>query len=268
MHERYGHENSALVAAFPTYQVKSAVRDFAKSLGLPGGEIERLARTVDPWQPGNDIEGDVARSHASRGGSPRWAALVELAREAAGLPRHISQHSGGMVISTQPLIDVCPIEPAAMEGRQMVQWDKDSCADAGLLKLDLLGLGMLSAVERSVEEIARVRGRAHRPVADRLRRPGGLRPRSRTPRPWACSRSRAAPRCRCCPRTRPENLDDLTVQVALVRPGPILGGAVHPYIERKKALREDPSYRGALRAPGAGAGAARTRSAPSSSRTR
>ncbi len=241
VHERYGHQNSALVAAFPTYQVKSAVRDFAKALGLPGGEIERLARTVDPWQPGNDIAGDVAGAHASRGGSPRWAALVELAREAAGLPRHVSQHSGGMVISTKPLIDVCPIQPAAMEGRQMVQWDKDSCADAGLLKLDLLGLGMLSAVERSVEEIARVRGQvidlsridfADQEVYSQIREAETM----------GVFQIESRAQMSMLPRTRPENLDDLTVQVALVRPGPILGGAVHPYIQRKKALREDPSY--------------------------
>ena len=113
---------------------------------------------MDPWLPGNDIRADVAE----RPGGP-WAARragrrsSRLARAAAGLPRHQSQHPGGMVISTQPLIDLCPIQPAAMEGRQMVQWDKDSCADAGFLKIDLLGLGMLSAVERCVEEIARTR---------------------------------------------------------------------------------------------------------------
>ena len=93
-----------------------------------------------------------------RSGSPRWRALVRLARDAWSLPRHQSQHPGGMVISTQPLIDLCPVQPASMEGRQMVQWDKDSCGDAGFLKIDLLGLGMLSAVERCVDEIARVRG--------------------------------------------------------------------------------------------------------------
>src|SRR4029079_11848415 len=91
------------------------------------------------------------------GGSPRWQALIHLARAAAGLPRHQSQHPGGLIISTQPLIDLCPAQPAAMEGRQMVQWDKDSCADAGFLKIDLLGLGMLSAVERAVDEIAETR---------------------------------------------------------------------------------------------------------------
>ena len=242
VHERYGHEHSALVAAFATYQVKSTVRDFAKALGLPPGETERLARTVDPWKPGNDIERDVAELGAIKRESSRWRALVLLARAAAGLPRHQSQHPGGMVIATEPLIDLCPIQPAAMEGRQMVQWDKDSCGDAGFLKIDVLGLGMLSAVERCVEEIARTRNEridlsridfADREVYAQIQRAettGVFQIESRA-------------QMSMLPRTLPESLDDLTVQVALVRPGPIQGGAVHPYIERKKALREDPSYR-------------------------
>ena len=88
-----------------------------------------------------------------------------------GLPRHASQHPGGMVISTRPLVDVCPVVPAAMEGRQIVQWDKDSCGDAGFLKIDLLGLGMLSAVERCVDEVGRDAGRVPRPLAHPPRRP-------------------------------------------------------------------------------------------------
>ena len=171
VHDRYGRDRCALVAAFSTFQVRSAVRDFAKALGLPPGEIERLARQVDPWKDRNDIEGEVPR-----GGSPRWDALVKLAHDAWGLPRHMSQHPGGMVISTQPLIDLCPVQPASMEGRQMVQWDKDSCGDAGFLKIDLLGLGMLSAVERCIDEIARVRGREDRPLPHPVRRQRGLRP--------------------------------------------------------------------------------------------
>ena len=158
VHERYGHERSALVAAFATYQVRSAVRDFAKALGLPPGRDRAAGAHGGPVAAGQ-------RHRARRGrgpGGPRAARRAgrrscTLARAAAGLPRHQSQHPGGMVISTQPLIDLCPIQPAAMEGRQMVQWDKDSCADAGFLKIDLLGLGMLSAVERCVEEIARTR---------------------------------------------------------------------------------------------------------------
>jgi len=241
VHERYGHEHSALVAAFATYQVRSAVRDLAKALGLPQGEVERLARTVDPWKPGNDIADEVAEAPSGARGEPRWQALVELAREASGLPRHQSQHPGGMVISTQPLVELCPIQPAAMAGRQMVQWDKESCADAGFLKIDVLGLGMLSAVERCVEEIARTRNEridlSRIDFADRE-----VYTEIQAAETTGVFQIESRAQMSMLPRTLPENLDDLTVQVALVRPGPILGGAVHPYIERKKALREDPSF--------------------------
>jgi error-prone DNA polymerase len=242
VHERYGPERSALVAAFPTYRPRGAVRDLGKALGLPAGEIERVARTVGFHGEAGEVESHVvAAVGRERAGSPRWRSLVELCEEAVGLPRHASQHPGGMVISTRPLIDVCPVVPAAMEGRQVVQWDKDSCADAGFLKIDLLGLGMLSAVERCVEEVERVRG-------ERI-------DLSRIPHddPETFSSIRAAEttgvfqiesraQMQMLPRTLPRDLDDLTVQVALVRPGPIQGGAIHPYIERRKRLREDPGF--------------------------
>ena len=241
VHERYGQRKSALVASFPTYQAPSAVRDFAKALGLPPAEIERIARTVDPWRSGNDIAPDVQQAHTIDGDNPRWQALIRLVRDARRLPRHMSQHPGGMVVSTTPLTELCPIQPAAMEGRQMVQWDKDSCDEASFLKIDLLGLGMLSCVERCVETVARTRGEridlsridlddkrvyAEIQAADTM---GVFQIESRA-------------QMQMLKRTRPENLDDLTVQVAIVRPGPILGGAVHPYIERRRALREDPGY--------------------------
>jgi error-prone DNA polymerase len=242
VHERYGADRSALVAAFPTYRPRGAVRDLGKALGLPAGEIERVARTVGFHGEPGEVESHVAAAVGrERAGSPRWRSLVELCAEAVGLPRHASQHPGGMVISTRPLIDVCPVAPAAMEGRQVVQWDKDSCADAGFLKIDLLGLGMLSAVERCVEEVERVRG-------ERI-------DLSRIPHddPETFSSIRAAEttgvfqiesraQMQMLPRTLPRDLDDLTVQVALVRPGPIQGGAIHPYIERRKRLREDPGF--------------------------
>jgi len=241
VHDRYGHDRSALVASFPTYQAPSAVRDFAKALGLPPAEVERLARTVDPWRSGNDIAPDVAQARTVDAGNPRWRALVELVRDARRLPRHMSQHPGGMVVSTTPLIDLCPIQPAAMEGRQMVQWDKDSCADAGFLKIDLLGLGMLSCVERCVETVARTRGERidlSRIDFDDAAVYGEIQ----AAETMGVFQIESRAQMQMLKRTRPESLDDLTVQVALVRPGPILGGAVHPYIERRRRLREDPSY--------------------------
>src|SRR5437588_2856909 len=241
VHDRYGHDRPALVAAFATYQVRSAIRDFGKALGLPPGEIERAARSADPWGT-VDVDRNLSEAIGERrAASPRWQALVRLVRHAWGLPRHVTQHPGGMVISTQPLNEICPIQPAAMTGRQMVQWDKDSCADAGFLKIDLLGLGMLSAVERCVDEIARAR--RERIDLSRIdyddRRGYSEIQAAETMGVFQIER-RA--QMQMLKRTRPESLDDLTVQVALVRPGPIQGGAVHPYIERRKALRADPDY--------------------------
>ena len=240
VHERYGHDRSALVAAFPTYRARGAIRELGKALGLPPGEIERVARGSEGWDA-REVDKDIQNSKGGSTGG-RWAWLARLSAEAHGLPRHLSQHSGGMIVATRPLIDCCPIVPAAMEGRQIAQWDKDSCSDAGFLKIDLLGLGMLSAVERSVELIERTRGEQ----IDLSRIPYD------DPDTYECIQkaettgvfqieSRA--QMQSLYRTRPETLKDLTVQVAIVRPGPIQGGAVNPYIERRQRLREDPDYR-------------------------
>jgi error-prone DNA polymerase len=242
VHERYGADRSALVAAFPTYRPRGIVRDLGKALGLWPQEIEKVAGTVGFHESAEEIERDVAAAIGrERAGSPGWQALLRLGGEAMGLPRHASQHSGGMVISTQPLLDVCPVVPTAMEGRQIIQWDKDSCADAGFLKIDLLGLGMLSAVERCVEEVGRTRGErldlSRIPLDDRETYESIRRAET-----TGVFQIESRAQMQMLPRTRPENLDDLTVQVALVRPGPIQGGAVHPYIERRKRRREDPEY--------------------------
>jgi error-prone DNA polymerase len=242
VHERYGADRSALVAAFPTYRPRGAVRDLGKALALPAEEIDRVAKVLGFHERTVEVGRDVAAAIGERRArSAGWRTLVGLCGEAMGLPRHFSQHPGGMVISTRPLVDVCPVVPAAMEGRQIVQWDKDSCADAGFLKIDLLGLGMLSAVERCVEEI----GRAREERLDLSRIPLDDRETFESIQAAETTgvfqiESRA--QMQMLPRTRPRDIDDLTVQVALVRPGPIQGGAIHPYIERRKLLREDPGY--------------------------
>ncbi len=251
VHDRFGRDRAALVAAFPTFRARGAIRELGKVLGLPPGEIERLARGADHY--GSTAEHDIdtalgegrARPEGSgrRGGEPsgRWGWLGRLVEQAQGLPRHLSQHSGGMIIATRPLIDCCPVVPAAMEGRQMVHWDKDSCADAGFLKIDLLGLGMLSAVERCVEEIDRQRGER----IDLSRIPFDDAETFRAIRAAdtvGVFQVESRAQMQSLLRTRPRDLDDLTIQVAIVRPGPIQGGAVNPYIERLQRLREDPSY--------------------------
>jgi len=240
--EQYGREHAALVASFATYRSRGAIRDIGKALGLPFAELERLARVSDGWNAKRVADElallpDVERKRLS----PRWRAFARLCTEVAGLPRHISQHPGGMVISSRPLIELVPVQPCAMAGRQMVQWDKDSCSDAGFLKIDLLGLGMLSAVEDCVEQIARTHGTtidlSRIPLDDaevyeeiqRADTVGAFQIESRA-------------QMQSLLRTRPENLDDLTVQVALVRPGPIQGKAVHPYVAHREALRHDASF--------------------------
>ena len=226
--------------------MRGAIRDLGKALALPQGEIERMARLAD----GSTTAGAEAARADPRLDSPRWRAFRFLMDEIAGLPRHISQHSGGMVISSAPLVELVPVLPAAMEGRQICQWDKDSCADAGFLKIDLLGLGMLSAVEECVDLIART-------AASRSTSRGSA---STTPTCFAEIQAadtvgvfqiESRAQMQSLVRTKPENLDDLTVQVALVRPGPIVGDAVNPYIKHRQALRRDPGLRAALRPPAA-----------------
>jgi len=290
IHERYGAERSALVAAFPTFRSRGAIRELGKVLGLPPGELERAARGAEPWAV-RGVTGDVESALGLEPGGPpaavydpdprmaapfamstaewqamvngrdpakegdreataearyaalpgRWEWLARLCDEAYGLPRHLSQHSGGMIVSTRPLVDCCPVLPAAMEGRQLCQWDKDSCADAGFLKIDLLGLGMLSAVERCVESIARTRGER----VDLSRIPfddADTYTAIQEADTMGVFQIESRAQMQSLHRTRPETLDDLTIQVAIVRPGPILGGAVNPYIARLQALRADPDY--------------------------
>jgi error-prone DNA polymerase len=240
--ERYGRDHAALVASFATYRSRGAIRDVGKALGLPYAELERIARVSEGWNAKRIAEELQLLPDADRKlVSPRWRAFAELCHEIAGLPRHISQHPGGMVISSRPLVELVPVQPAAMAGRQMCQWDKDSCADAGFLKIDLLGLGMLSAVEDCVDQIARLRGEpidlSRIPLDDpavyaeiqRADTVGDFQIESRA-------------QMQSLLRTKPESIEDLTVQVALVRPGPIQGKAVHPYIEHRQRLREDPEF--------------------------
>ena len=239
--ERYGREHAALVATFSTYHARGAIRDVGKALGLPFAELERLARVTngDPRRVEEELAAlpDSKTKLASR----RWRALGWLCKEIAGLPRHLSQHPGGMVISSRPLVELVPVVPAAMEGRQLCQWDKDSCADAGFLKIDLLGLGMLSAIEDCVERIALARGEtvdlSRIPLDDQ-----GVYGEIQAADTVGTFQIESRAQMQSLLRTRPENMDDLTVQVALVRPGPIQGGAVHPYIDRRAKRRVDPSY--------------------------
>jgi error-prone DNA polymerase len=241
--EHWGQDRAALVATFPTYRARGAIRDLGKALGLPPGEIERLANGSEGWGGEGTVSEDIKTTlGADRlADGSRWAWLARLADEAYGLPRYLGQHPGGMVLSTRPLIDCCPVVPASMERRQMVAWDKDSCSDAGFLKIDLLGLGMLSAVERCVELIASHR---HEQV-DLSRIPFDDHDTFEAIRAAdviGVFQIESRAQMQSLWRTQPKTLEDLTIQVALVRPGPIQGGAVNPYIKRRQALARDPDF--------------------------
>ena len=240
---RYGHEHAAMVAAFPTFRARMAIRELGGALALPSADIERLTAIADGWSAAGELEERIRElpDGERKLASPRWRALAFLAREAAGLPRHLSQHSGGMIVSARPLIEMVPVVPAAFPGRQMCQWDKDSCADAGFVKIDLLGLGMLSTVEECVDMVHRRTGRTvdlaridvhDREVYDEIARGDTV----------GVFQIESRAQIQSILQTRPENLDDLTIQVALIRPGPVSGGAVHPYVKHRNARRADPGF--------------------------
>jgi error-prone DNA polymerase len=240
---RYGDEHAALVGAFPTFRARMAIRELGTALALPPADIERLARLSDGWSSADAVEDEIRRMPGGedRLRSRRWRALASLAREASGLPRHLAQHSGGMVVSATPLVELVPVVPAAMEGRRICQWDKDSCADAGFVKIDLLGLGMLSAVEECLDLIAEGHGRA--PDLSRI----GFDDPSvyaeiQDADTMGVFQIESRAQMQSLLQTRPENLDDLTVQVALIRPGPVSGGAVHPYVAHRRARRANPDF--------------------------
>ena len=242
VYEEYGPDHAALVCSFATYRLRSAVRDLGKVLGLPPDAIDELSRLSD-GSGADTVQKELDRLPGLQGrvGGPLWGHLIELAEQIDGFPRHIGQHVGGMVISSRPLVELVPIQPAAMEGRFICQWDKDSCDDAGFLKIDFLALGMLSAVETCLELIWRHRGEQ----VDL----GGISYDDRAVYDGICAgdtvglfqiESRA--QIQMLTRTRPRSLDDLAVQVAIVRPGPIVGGAVNPYVRRREMTWRDPRY--------------------------
>ena len=259
VHARWGREHAALVASFATYRTRGAIRDAGKALGLPVAELDRLARRAGPFEGpeqilevlGKDPQFGGPLSGSPQSGGPQsgggveargWRELAEMVPQLVGVPRHLSQHPGGMVIASEPLIDCVPCQPAAMPNRYLCHWDKDSIGDARMVKIDFLGLGMLSVVEEAVDLIAAGRGR----VVDLSR----IDFEDEAVFDTICegdtvgvfqieSRAQIA----MLPRTQPRSLEDLTVQVSIVRPGPIVGGAVNPYVRRRELQRRNPNYR-------------------------
>jgi len=236
VYKRYGDEHVGLVCSFPTYRLRSAVREIGKALDLPLGEIELVAKLADRRSGGLADELEQLPGFAGRKDAPLWKELCELAEEVRGLPRHVSQHVGGMVISSRPLVEIVPLERAAMEDRVVCQWDKDSCDDARFIKIDFLALGMLSLVEECVELIARKEGRA--PDLSRIDfDDAAVYDRICAGDTVGLFQIESRAQIQMLRRTRPRDLGDLAVEVAIVRPGPIVGGAVNPYVRRREAQR-------------------------------
>lgn len=223
VYETYGRHHTAQVANVITYRSRSSIRDMAKALGYEPGQQDAWSKEVDAW-------GNVS-STAEQDDCTIPAAVLELAVEIEDAPRHLGIHSGGMVIADRPVVEVCPVEWGRMEKRSVLQWDKEDCAATGLVKFDLLGLGMLSALHYAVDLIRDHRGYeidlATIPQDDDVY---SMLCRADTVGVFQIeSRAQMA----TLPRLKPRKFYDLVVEVALIRPGPIQGGSVHPYIRRR-----------------------------------
>lgn len=240
VYDKYGRDYAAQVANVITYRGRSAIRDMARALGFSQGQQDAWSKQISRWNglaDSPDVE-DIPEQ------------VVDLATQISNLPRHMGIHSGGMVICDRPIADVCPVEWARMENRSVLQWDKDDCAAIGLVKFDLLGLGMLSALHYAIDL-----AREHKGLEVDLSRLDLSEPAVYEMLQRADSvgvfqvESRA--QMATLPRLKPRKFYDLVVEVALIRPGPIQGGSVHPYIKRRNGEEEivydHPSMEPALR---------------------
>ncbi len=235
VYERYGRRGAAMTANVITYRGRLAAREVGKALGIGEERIARLARLMPGWgfRDGDEAEERSFEQAGFAAGGADTAMFREIFGRIRGLPRHLGQHSGGMVICAGELDAIVPLEPAAMEGRVVVQWDKEDCADMGIVKVDLLGLGMMAALADSIglireaygEEVDLARLPPDDPVVyEALRRAdtvGMFQVESRA-------------QMSCLPRLRPRKFYDLVVQVAIIRPGPIVGKMLHPYLRRRQ----------------------------------
>ncbi|MGH9005155.1 MAG: error-prone DNA polymerase, partial [Acidimicrobiia bacterium] len=228
VYDRYGRDHAAQVANVITYRPKSAVREMGKALGHAEGQVDAWSKQVDGWRLADTVDSADLVGGAD---SDVPVQVMELARQVEGFPRHLGIHSGGMVICDRPVVEVCPVEWATMEDRTVLQWDKDDCAAAGLVKFDLLGLGMLTMLHLAVDLIRDAYGvdvdLAEIPqedaVYDMLCRADSV----------GVFQVESRAQMATLPRLKPRTFYDLVVEVALIRPGPIQGGSVHPYIRRR-----------------------------------
>src|SRR6185503_14797879 len=241
VYRRYGERGAGMTATVISYRTRSAVREAGKALGLSLEQVDRLAKLLRQhgWHDQHDELAAQLRAGGVDPDAPRIRLLVDCVRQMQGLPRHLGQHTGGMVIAAGRLDEVVPLEPAAMPGRVVIQWDKDDCADLGIIKVDLLGLGMLAALEEMVPTIRTREGThvdlAHLPPDDP--KVSKMLQEADTVGVFQVeSRAQMA----SLPRNHPTRFYDLVIQVGIIRPGPILGNLANPYFERRNGRSRSP----------------------------
>jgi error-prone DNA polymerase len=245
IYRRYGRDRAAMVSEVICYRGKSALREVGKAFGLSLAQVDRLSSELTSWSSAKEVKGRVVELGFERS-SKRLMQVVQLAEQLEGFPRHLSIHVGGFVLSAKPLTEVAPIEPGRMLGRSVIPWDKDDIEALGLFKIDVLGLGMLSAIRKALELVFATGGLREAPsfeneAFDPLE--VFARVKQKDPAVYALvseadtvgvfqieSRAQMA----MLPRLRPQDYYDLVIEVALVRPGPIQGGMVHPYLRRRR----------------------------------
>jgi error-prone DNA polymerase len=235
VYQRYGQRGAAMTANVITYRGRSAAREVGKVMGFEVGTLDRLSRLVPVWG-WKDADNSAEKQFQDAGldvGNPKIRKFFELVTGIQDMPRHLGQHSGGMVVCQGQLDSVVPLEPASMPGRVVVQWDKEDCADLGLIKVDLLGLGMMAALEDTLVLIREHQGKdidLGQLPADDPKVYAMLQKADTIGLFQVESRAQQA----TLPRLKPEKFYDLVVQVAIIRPGPIVGKMVHPYIARRQ----------------------------------
>src|SRR2546421_1053932 len=240
IYEKYGWERTGMVCNVVTFQPRMAIRQVGKALGFSAELLDRLAKGVDRWFT-EDVEDSMLSSVPPPDMRPQsWQHFLELCREVIEFPRHLSIHNGGMLVTGEPLVDIAPVEPAAMEGRRVVQFNKDDVEDLGLIKMDMLGLRTLSVVAEALELIKDTTGT--RPDLDQLAlKDAAVFEMCSQADTIGVFQIESRAQMQTLPRTRPRTFNDLVVEVAIIRPGPIQGNAVHPYIRRKQG-REPVTY--------------------------
>ncbi len=232
IYNKYGRDRAALAATVITYRIKSALRDTGQALGLTFEQVNRLSKTIAWWNHRTDLS-RCLREAGFDPGSPLVGRVIQLTRTLIGFPRHLSQHVGGFVISRGPLSRLVPIENATMKGRTVIQWDKDDLDALGLLKVDVLALGMLSAIRRALDLIGSFRGMPVR-VQDIPAEDPAVYEMARRADTVGVFQIESRAQMSMLPRLRPENFYDLVIEIAIVRPGPIQGDMVHPYLQRRQ----------------------------------